>query len=494
MWWKTLGLPGRLFIILGMLTAIIIGIGFGAVWHAYRFDSMMNRFVTVDVAALQLSREIETELASQKGFATYFFLDGNAKWLSELAIHRMAFENLLKRARDLPLSEDMTALLDKIQAEFEDYVRGKDQVIELYRSGDHESGERLHWGVREKLFQLTEDCRMFRRNHEQRILQSLDETRSRARQTTGIVIALMALSAVLTGLLVFILFSQVLIPIQRLSRKAAHQNENAAEKPGSDMRLLSMQITGLIEDMDRTRTELQQSKQLLMNSEKMALVGKLATEVAHSIRNPMTSINMRLFSLKRNLELTDIQKEDFEVVAEEMRRLDNIVRNFLEFSRPHKLRKQKVDIAAVIDMTIDLLAYRLELHSVSVQKSVGRGLPLLDGDPELLKEVFVNLMVNACEAIENGGEIKIRAEEALIESMGRAVIIQFSDNGPGMSEELQAVVMQPFETTKPDGTGLGLFIAVRIIEEHGGRLLLQSRLGQGTTFTITLPAAGEESS
>jgi signal transduction histidine kinase len=490
---KKLGLPGRLLIILGMLAAIIIGIGSGAVWHAYQFDAMMNRFVTVDVAALQLAREIETELASQKGFATYFFLDGNPKWLSELAIHRMALENLLKRAQGLPLSDEMTRLLHKIQTEFEDYVRGKDQVIELYSSGNHKIGERLHWRVREKFFELTEDCRMFRQNHERRILQSLDESRSRARQTTGIVAALMALSVVLTGLLVFVLFSQVLIPIQRLSRKAAHQNENTAEKPERDMRLLSLQITGLIEDMDRTRTELQQSKQLLMNSEKMALVGKLATEVAHSIRNPMTSINMRLFSLKRNLELTDIQKDDFEVVAEEMRRLDNIVRNFLEFSRPHKLRKQKVDIPAVIDMTIDLLAYRLELHSVSVQKSVGRGLPLLDGDPELLKEVFVNLMVNACEAMENGGEIRIRAEEALIESMGRAVIIQFSDNGPGMSEELQGVVMQPFETTKPDGTGLGLFIAVRIVEEHGGRLLLQSKPGQGSTFTITLPAAGEES-
>ena len=110
-----------------------------------------------------------------------------------------------------------------------------------------------------------------------------------------------------------------------------------------------------MEEMDRARTELKQSKALLMNSEKMALVGKLATEVAHSIRNPMTSINMRLFSLKRNLEMSDVQKEDFEVVADEMRRLDNIVRNFLEFSRPHKLKKQKVNISDVIDMTIDLV-------------------------------------------------------------------------------------------------------------------------------------------
>ncbi len=492
-WWKTMGLPGRIFIILGMLVAVILGIGTGAIWHAYRFEGIMNRFVTVDVAALQVAREIETELANQKGFATYYFLDGNPSWLNELAIHRMAFDNLLKRAKGLVLSEEMTALLEQIQKEFTDYVRGKDRVIELYESGDRDAGEKLHWAVREKFFQLAEDCKMFRRNYEEKILQSLSETRDQVRTTMAVVVVLMAVSVTLSGLLVFILFSQVLIPIRRLSRKASHNKGNAGEKTGGDARLLSSQISGLIEDMDRTRTELHQSKQLLMNSEKMALVGNLATEVAHSIRNPMTSINMRLFSLKRNLEFTDVQREDFDVVAEEMRRLDNIVRNFLEFSRPHKLKKQKVDVAAVIDMTIDLLAYRLELHSVAVQKSLARGLPLVEGDPELLKEVFVNLMVNACEAMGNGGEIVIRADEAPVENIGRAVLIRFSDNGPGMSEELQARAMQPFETTKPDGTGLGLFIAVRIIEEHGGKLTLQSRQGYGTTFVITIPVPMEES-
>ena len=299
----------------------------------------------------------------------------------------------------------------------------------------------------------------------------------------------MSVSLVLVVLLAFVMVFQILAPIRRLSREAAETKNFSGS--GDELRVLSTHVHGLMDDRNRTRSELEQSQELLVNSEKMVLVGRLATEVAHSIRNPMTSINMRLFSLKRNLSLTDVQKEDFEVVVEEMRRLDNIVRNFLEFSKPHKLKKQRLDISGIIDTTLELLSYRLELHSVTVVREQGSHLPPVDGDPALLKEVFVNLMVNACEAMETGGEIVIMEEEAIAENIGRALMVKVMDNGPGMSEEVQKRVLEPFETTKPEGTGLGLFIAVRIIKEHGGTLTLHSKEGEGTTFVITLPASEE---
>jgi signal transduction histidine kinase len=309
----------------------------------------------------------------------------------------------------------------------------------------------------------------------------------RLKRISAAAVAFMAASLVFCGLLAFFMFTQILAPIRRLSKKTAMTNATGAS--GNELKDLSCHVNGLMENMDRARSELVQSQEMLMHSEKMALVGKLATEVAHSIRNPMTSINMRLFSLKRNLELTEFQQEDFEVVSEEMRRLDNIVRNFLEFSKPHKLKKQTVHISRVIDMTIDLLCYRLELNSVEIIRKQSANLPPIDADPELLKEVFVNLMVNACEAMENGGEIVISEEEALAENIGRAVLVKFTDNGPGMSEEVRKRVLEPFETTKENGTGLGLFIAVRIIEEHGGTMQLHSKEGHGTTFAITFPAS-----
>lgn len=486
--WRPPGISTRIFINLFMLLCATFGIGLTSIWYSVQFNTMLNQVIEKDMEALQASREMETELARQKGFVTYYFLDGDPKWLNELAVHRKSFIKWFQQAVEVDQKSEHKILLEQIHENYKRYKTDKDEVIELYQAGDRKAGEALHWKVRENFFELNDLCLRYKQANEFHIQQVRDESHSRLQRITAAVVIFMSLALVLAILLVFFMVTQVLIPIRRLSQKTATKEETSPA--GNEVKVLSNHVRGLMANMDRARSELEQSQAMLVNSEKMALVGKLATEVAHSIRNPMTSINMRLFSLKRNLELTDFQQEDFEVVSAEMRRLDNIVRNFLEFSKPHKLKKQQINISRVIDMTLDLLCYRLELHSVSIVRKQSADLPPIEADPELLKEVFVNLMVNACEAMEDGGEIVISEEAAFAENIGRAVLVKVSDNGPGMSEEVRSRVLEPFETTKANGTGLGLFIAVRIVEEHGGTFELHSIEDEGTTFIMTFPAAG----
>lgn len=488
-WLRQWGFSTRIFINLFLLLGTTFGMGLTSIWYADQFNNMLNQVIVEDMAALQASREIETELANQKGFVTYYFLDGDSKWLNELAVHRRAFTKWLEQAYKVDQNPEHRVLLDQIRTKYEKYVKDKDLVIERYKKDDRRAGEALHWKVRENFFELNDLCVSYMHANESSIKQVQEIGHLRLKRISAAAVIFMSASLVFGSLLAFFMVTQILSPIRRLLKEASVSKEPVLS--GNEVRVLSSRVHGLMEDMDRTRSELEQSQEMLMNSEKMALVGKLATEVAHSIRNPMTSINMRLFSLKRNLELTEFQQEDFEVVSEEMRRLDTIVRNFLEFSKPHKLKKQPVNISQVIDMTLDLLYYRLELNSVEIIRKKSPNLPTIDADPELLKEVFVNLIVNACEAMENGGEIIISEEEALAENIGRAVLIKFADNGPGMSEDVLKRALEPFETTKASGTGLGLFIAVRIIEEHGGMMELCSKEGQGTTFALTFPASGE---
>ena len=484
-----MGLSPRIFGILFLLLFTTFGMGLTSIWYADQFNKMLNQVIVEHMALLQASREIETELANQKGFATYFFLDGDTKWLNEMEFHRQAFMNSLNKAHAIDQNPAQKDMLNQIQGKYEKYVADKDRVIEFYQNDDQSAGESLHWKVREIFFELNKLCYQYLEANELNIKHMQAAGHLRLKRIFLFSVIFMSVALVLVVLLAFVMIFQILAPIRRLSQEAAETKDFSGS--GDELRVLSTRVHGLMDDMNRTRSELEQSQELLVNSEKMVLVGRLATEVAHSIRNPMTSINMRLFSLKRNLSLTDVQKEDFEVVSEEMRRLDNIVRNFLEFSKPHKLKKQRLDISRIMDTTLDLLCYRLELHSVTVVREQGSHLPPVDGDSALLKEVFVNLLVNACEAMENGGEIVITEEEALAENIGRAVVVKVRDNGPGMSEEVQKRVLEPFETTKPEGTGLGLFIAVRIIKEHGGTLSLYSKEGEGTTFVITLPASEE---
>ena len=476
----------NIFLLLGV-TLLMGGVG---IWHASQYKHMVGHLVDRDIATLHAARGMQTALANHKGFATYYFLDGDPKWLEQLRQQRHDFQRCLGEAYKLDQTSDLAPLLDQIKNQYENYIHSKDIVISLYKNGMRKQGEKEHWEVRAQFFELNELCKQCEERIRSNILSAREKSRNRFQEAGSISIALIAAALSLGLVLAAMLFTQVLAPIRKMAREAADSAD--ALPDGNEVRTLSRHMHGLKEDVDRAKTELQQSKALLLNSEKMALVGKLATEVAHSIRNPMTSINMRLFSLERSLDLNDIQKEDFQVVSKEMRRLDNIVRNFLEFSRPHKLRKQRINICDVVDMSLELLSYRLELDRVMIAWQPDPALKPVEADSELLKEVFVNLIVNACEAMGKDGRIEISAEAFTDDHIGDGVRVSVMDNGPGMSEEVRARVLEPFETTKEEGTGLGLFIAVRIIEEHGGRLELQSEEGKGTTFVITLPTAGEE--
>jgi len=219
----------------------------------------------------------------------------------------------------------------------------------------------------------------------------------------------------------------------------------------------------------------------------MALVGKLAAGVAHSIRNPLTSVKMRLFSLERHLELSSTQKEDLEVISEEIRHIDNIVRSFLEFSRPPKLQMQKTSLSDVVDSALTLLSHRLESYGVTVEVKRAERLPEIGGDPEQLKEVLVNLILNSCEAMVDGGKITIQEGKGQVVPLGRVAFLKYSDNGPGVPASIRDKIFQPFYSTKEEGTGLGLSIASRIIQEHSGFIELTSREGEGAIFIITLP-------
>jgi signal transduction histidine kinase len=179
------------------------------------------------------------------------------------------------------------------------------------------------------------------------------------------------------------------------------------------------------------------------------------------------------------------------VISEEIRHTDAIVQSFLEFSRPPRLKMQQISPSIVVDMGLQLLEHRLKSYDVKVNVIRKHQLPEIQADPEQLKEVLVNLIINACEAMEQGGSIVIEEEEDLLPPpSGRVAVIRLKDNGPGIPESIHDNIFQPFFTTKEEGTGLGLSIAARIVQEHQGRLDIRSKEGQGSTFIITLPIKG----
>lgn len=483
--WKRISLRGRIYLI---LTALVFVTFIGAlitVWYTYMMEGLLTNMVYRNVAAFQATEALGTALVNQKGFVSYYLMDGNPDWLRQLGEYRQIFRERLKEVRSLAETEQQEKAVDRIEIEYNQYVAGKDQVITYYRTGQMEAGAELHKKVRTSFFETLELCENYKTLHKQRMDLAMDKSHAEARElrvTAGVAI----LSVIsLAALLAFVLGKQILGPVRRLA--LALDGEGGVRRSGDEVEALGRSVRSLIENIGQTQDELEKSREHLLQAEKMAMVGKLAAGVAHSIRNPLTSVKMRLFSLGRTLDLSPTHKEDFGVISEEIGHIDTIVQNFLEFSRPPKLKIQKVSPSEVVDLVIQLLEHRLESYEVDIEVHRKQALPEIQVDPEQLKEVLVNLIVNACEAMDGGGSITIHEEESFVQPMGEAVVIRLSDNGPGIPESIKEKVFEPFFTTKEEGSGLGLSIAVRIVEEHGGKIDLSSEEGQGSTFRITLP-------
>ena len=483
--WIRIGLRSRIYILLALLVLITFFGGLIMVWYTYRMEGLLSEIIDENLAAFHAAEELETALVNQKGFVTYYFLDGDPEWLRQLGEYRQIFKERLKEVRALGLTEKEKQALDKIESEYNQYVASKDDVIALYQAGERESGASLHKKVRDRFFKIIALCDQFKDLHHQRIEQARGVSRSQAKNLRIVAGTAMLIVLILGVLLAFVLISNILAPIRSLVGES--DEKNRFEKSDDEVKALSRRVRGLMEDIDQTHSELEKSRETLLQAEKLALVGRLAAGMAHSVRNPLTSVKMRLFSLDRTLDLSVTQKEDFDVISDEIRHIDTIVQNFLEFSRPPKLKMQKVSPSEVVDMTLQMLKHRLESYDVEIKLDRKQTLPEILADPEQLKEVLVNLVVNAYEAMERRGSIEIQETEIETGPGDRKVMIRLTDNGPGIPDAIKDKVFQPFYSTKEEGTGLGLSICARIIEEHGGTLELTSTEGKGATFTIKIP-------
>ena len=239
------------------------------------------------------------------------------------------------------------------------------------------------------------------------------------------------------------------------------------------------------------RTRLVESCQVAERQEKLAALGMLAAGVAHEIRNPLTAIKARLFTLSKNLKSGSREQLDARVIDQELNRLERIVRNFLLFSRP---AEPSFEMKAAADPMREIQWFMgPQLSKAGIDLRLESPLPTpVRIDPEQIKQVLVNLVQNAAESMERNGTITLRCRERVTRLGGKmtnAVVLEVADTGKGIPLEIQDRLFDPFFTTKEGGSGLGLAISVGILEKHGGALEYQTSLGKGTTFGVVLPIA-----
>jgi signal transduction histidine kinase len=238
------------------------------------------------------------------------------------------------------------------------------------------------------------------------------------------------------------------------------------------------------------RRELVASHALLARQEKLASLGVLAAGVAHEIRNPLTAIKARLFSQQKRLAAGSPEHTDSQVIGGEISRLERIVRETLQFARPETPAPEILEAGEFLREIRDLIAPSLETRRIALTFEATEPL-LVRVDSSQMKQVLINLIQNAAESIGEEGQITLRARRAVLPMTilrTDAVALEVEDNGAGVPSEVQARLFDPFFTTKPAGAGLGLAIAARITQAHGGSLQYRTNPRKGATFSVVLPA------
>jgi signal transduction histidine kinase len=234
--------------------------------------------------------------------------------------------------------------------------------------------------------------------------------------------------------------------------------------------------------------EVKTMSQQLLQAEKLATMGELASSIAHELNNPLATVSLRVESLIAQTTEDDPRRRELGIIGQEVERMGNLVTNLLQFSRRSQQQISTVNVCDEIEKTLELVHYHLRKHNVAVAREFKPEGPLIHADRQQLRQLFLNLFTNASDAMPEGGTLTIRVTRRTEE---KQICIEIADTGVGIPPEILLKVFEPFYTTKPEGkgTGLGLAICRRIAEAHHGTLNITSEggLGNGTRVCITLP-------
>lgn len=236
----------------------------------------------------------------------------------------------------------------------------------------------------------------------------------------------------------------------------------------------------LIQDM----SEIRQLETELRRNERLAALGKMAAGVAHELRNPLSSIKGLAVLLKAKVTDDPEGNKTADVLVQEVERLNRSISELLDYARPEKLQVAAVGLKKILEKATTLVSIDAESLGITISKHFDDKNDMVPVDEDKMNQVFLNLMLNAIQAMSDGGELRIQTE-----CEKSWVLCTIEDSGEGIAEEYLARVFDPYFTTKSEGTGLGLALSAKIIEEHGGSIQLQSWLGRGTKVTVRLPSA-----
>jgi two-component system, NtrC family, sensor kinase len=448
-----------------------------------------------DTERLRDERSVETRKALIRLARLYFpgLMAGRLQSGKDTAIRVLEFAPDAER----PFITDVAKKFDDLKVRFAEYEQTADQAFQLLESPtpDWDRANAALDRLQQMENSLSSTIRLLHGSLEARIHERVRLTQERERRT-GVAIILMPVVAIAVGLIATGLAARSLRPVRTLiegvSRIRRGDYEAKIGVEGEDeIAVLAREFDAMAKALREREAQLQQKQQELIRAERLAAVGRVSAQVAHEIRNPLSSIGLNVEMLQDQLGESHFDsaaeaKEARDLLASVMRevdRLTEITEDYLRLARLPTPSKRPEDLKKILEEVVGFAREELERAGVKIVSELADGLPI-SADEGQLRQVFLNLIRNAREAMPDGGTLTVRAAptSALIE-------VRVSDTGTGIPPEVREKLFEPFFTTKPGGTGLGLSLSRQIVEAHGGRIDVESAPSRGTTFLLEFPRA-----
>lgn len=490
----------RIFIWVLLVLAIVMGGVFLTIAFTYNLQKETEAYIETAQNAVNEAKEMENELTAIKGLTYTFLINKSGPWLDSLKQHKIVFNIHLERARRNAKNDEEKLLLQQISALFSNFEQNIIiATAHLKRNDISTANALLQHSAQDLLGTIHKKSNEFmsiNKRTENRLEKELASTNS---IILKIIIAL-GIGGISIGLLFGWLISRLLFgPINQLIltvRSASGEAvfEKVSLNSGNDINELDERIKKLIERINKASEDLTKNKELLQHSNKNAALGKIAPTIAHEIRNPLAAIKMLVYSIKEEEGVSSTIKDDLEIISKEIDRLEKFTKDFLMFAKPSEPVFESVNPIVSLSEVIQLLKPRFKTNNITIREEVDLVDCSVMADSGQLKQIYLNIILNAIDIMPNGGTLTINSglvtvnRDAENDNDNAFIGIRFIDSGPGIPNAILNNLFEPYIKKSDGGVGIGLSISQSIAKTHGGWIAAENGTnGKGAVFSVFIP-------